>query len=70
MQREISNFFSHVLSGIGTGGSDRGTREEDEWPPQIFEHCEAKGKTPASENLLVVGVGIWKPARNLLVVMS
>ena len=57
MPRETSNFFSRVLGGIGDVGSDHGTREEDEWPPRIVELCEAKGKTPASENLLVVGGG-------------
>ena len=50
MPRETSNFFSRVLGGIGAGGSDRGTREEDEWPPRIVERCEAYGKTPASGN--------------------
>ena len=52
-------FFSFVLGGIGAVGSDRGTREEDEWPPRNFEHYEAKGKTHAYENLLVVGGGIF-----------
>ena len=35
-------FFSRVLGGIGVAGSDRGMREEDEWPPWIAGCCEAK----------------------------
>ena len=59
MPRETSKFFSRVLGGIGAAGSDRGTREQDEWPPWIVGRCEAKGKTPASGNLLVVGGAIF-----------
>ena len=57
MPRETSNFFSCILGGIGASRSDHGTREEDEWPPRIVRRCEAKGKTPASGNQLVVGDG-------------
>ena len=57
MPRETSNFFSRVLGGIGAVGSDRGTREEDEWPLGIVKRCEAKGKTHAFGNLLVAGGG-------------
>ena len=57
MPWETSNFFSRVLGRIGAARSDRGTRKEDKWPPRIVERCEAKGKTPTSGNLLVVGGG-------------
>ena len=67
MPRETSNFFSCVLGGIGAAGSDRGTREEDEWPPRIVGRCEAKGKTHASGNSLVVGgVKVIAATRSIL----